>query len=1137
MKGIFRFLFLVSILVGVFAFNTTKAEEYYTAGDFAPTYLGNVNSDNSGLWIPQGQSYISIFGSFKVSSWGNDGGQGGFTNICFYSREELPQFEAVLYNTDTNQLVGSYGISYGPHYREFPSQSGTNDCNYEDHLGTVGQPFEFKWNGPLGGPSGDFHIPTGSLAPGNYTVYLRGTQRTDECVGLNCQDSAVTFGYSYNVLGTSGSFRVEAGASPNPATITVHSNLNTSWDITGQEHRAGSGGSATYSVDAGQYNLWAADQNCYSTPSVSSTIDNASSGGATRTVGEDQTLHYEITYSTDGSCDPGEEDPTNTPTPTATATPAPGSPIVDIKFNGSDGPVTIAYNASGTLSWTVQDADSCTASNGWSGAKSHTGGSEGTGALTTSHTFTLTCTSPYGNTPDSYDSVTVNVQGLPPSCIEDADPQFAQALPAVLTPGQSYNFTTTVHNIGNTWWYHGSYFHFAQRTGMNLNPGYQNFTPSVHSGQTGDAGFILVAPSNPGNYTLTLQMVHRAGADYQLDDSTTCGSTPNQDVYFGQPLSVNFTVANPPTVNITADASDGPLSVDYGSYHNLTWTSTDATSCSLYGNNAFTGWTGTSQSNIPFGPATLSQYTFRVDCSGVGGTASDQVVMNTRPEPPGNPTVSCNLAGTSATISWTGGALSSSYHLRVNNTTNDTCEQGWYCADPPDRLLNFYTPTSYTTSVTPDTYYTWWVHGVNDAGYTDPTGGAFTCAAPLYNNSQFISQTVNGVSNPSTISVIPGQQFSAALVFKNTGTSTWTSASNFKLGSQNPQDNSTWNSGRVVLPNSVSPGQTVSIPFTATAPTTLGTYNFQWKILREGVEWFGEPSANVQIVAAPPTVTLQVDQTSLPWNNTGAVGTWSSTYATACVGSGSWSGPIATSGSGSTGHLEPGQYTYTLTCSNPGGSASASVVISVSPPTPSSGGAPTAVQPDYCSSGPAVTINWGYSDPSGSPQMAYQVQVTDTGNFNNPIFDSGKVTSSAGSYALGQGILTWNTTYKARVMVWNTYNSASAWSSPTSSWKTPQYAYPQANFTWSPSRPGKNTPIQFTDQTVFGGGNSNNRHWNWVFGDGATSSAHNPTHAYASESTFPVTMTATDAANQSCSIQKNITIQKPVPSIKEVAPK
>ncbi len=84
----------------------------------------------------------------------------------------------------------------------------------------------------------------------------------------------------------------------------------------------------------------------------------------------------------------------------------PGSaPLVDIKANGEDGPISINYNSSANLSWTSTNTDSCTASGDWSGSKD-TSGSEPTGNLSSNKTYTLSCT---GLTGTASDSVEVNV--------------------------------------------------------------------------------------------------------------------------------------------------------------------------------------------------------------------------------------------------------------------------------------------------------------------------------------------------------------------------------------------------------------------------------------------------------------------------------------------------------------------------------------------------------------------------------------------------------------------------------------------------------------------------------------------------------------------------------------------------------
>ena len=82
---------------------------------------------------------------------------------------------------------------------------------------------------------------------------------------------------------------------------------------------------------------------------------------------------------------------------------------MDIKANGYDGPITISYNDSAELTWTSENADFCTASGAWSGSKP-TSGSESTGNLIYSKTYTITCSGPGGS--DS-DSVAINIGSQP----------------------------------------------------------------------------------------------------------------------------------------------------------------------------------------------------------------------------------------------------------------------------------------------------------------------------------------------------------------------------------------------------------------------------------------------------------------------------------------------------------------------------------------------------------------------------------------------------------------------------------------------------------------------------------------------------------------------------------------------------
>jgi len=125
---------------------------------------------------------------------------------------------------------------------------------------------------------------------------------------------------------------------------------------------------------------------------------------------------------------------------------------------------------------------------------------------------------------------------------------------------------------------------------------------------------------------------------------------------------------------------------------------------------------------------------------------------------------------------------------------------------------------------------------------------------PGSHGAEFVSQ-----ANVPT-SMTPSQTAQVQVTMKNTGSTTWTQATNFKLGSQNPQDNSNWGFNRMQLGggDSITQGQNKTFDFQITAPATPGTYGFQWQMLQESVKWFGEFSDNIDIV-----VDTQKDLTSV----------------------------------------------------------------------------------------------------------------------------------------------------------------------------------------------------------------------------------------------------------------------------------
>lgn len=109
------------------------------------------------------------------------------------------------------------------------------------------------------------------------------------------------------------------------------------------------------------------------------------------------------------------------------------------------------------------------------------------------------------------------------------------------------------------------------------------------------------------------------------------------------------------------------------------------------------------------------------------------------------------------------------------------------------------------------------------------------------------------VRNP----IPPGAVQMVAVTMKNVGTDTWTAVGGYMLGSQNPIDNVRWGTNRVPVPHDVPPNTQVTFTFGITARDAVGTWNFQWQMLREGIGWFGQMTDNVEVHIAPTQQPLR----------------------------------------------------------------------------------------------------------------------------------------------------------------------------------------------------------------------------------------------------------------------------------------
>ncbi len=141
------------------------------------------------------------------------------------------------------------------------------------------------------------------------------------------------------------------------------------------------------------------------------------------------------------------------------------------------------------------------------------------------------------------------------------------------------------------------------------------------------------------------------------------------------------------------------------------------------------------------------------------------------------------------------------------------------------------------------------------------------------NAAAFISQDV-----PTLLA--PGATALATVTLRNIGTNTWTEATKHRLCSINPIDNGIWNLRRAYLGAPVPPAALYTFTFAIRAPSTPGTYNFQWMMVQETIERFEARTPNVVItvsanVPVAPLFTVQ------PASKTAGIGQTTTLTATA----------------------------------------------------------------------------------------------------------------------------------------------------------------------------------------------------------------------------------------------------------------
>lgn len=389
-------------------------------------------------------------------------------------------------------------------------------------------------------------------------------------------------------------------------------------------------------------------------------------------------------------------------------TPTP-APKVDLKVNGQDtsvgSPLTVPRKDSSSinLTWTVANADTCTATKSasapgaWSGAKDKTSGSNTLGSINVSgaHNYTLSCTGPGGNSSDTvYISVPVcNTLPFVSGNVSPSSVSASGAYNAVCDYGVVNNQIAPVVGSGSC--------------------SFTNFTGTV-------ANFSCTAGTTVGTYTNNCKLSGPIAPDYycaSTDSINNLSVVPGPTGGPGNKIDAKIATCPVSGVVLTWTAASGANTYNvYRSTHGgssallagnignvLTYTDISGTAGTLYdywveGKDSVSGLVSTSQT-----PA---------------NTNTSGIAKNTCGSGPGPLTVTVNngVCGL-ITVSWSSVA-GATYNVYRNTTGNFPVLA--------DRIKQGATGNSYSDVSAPGLYY-YWVTSVvagSESAFRAPTVGS-----------------------------------------------------------------------------------------------------------------------------------------------------------------------------------------------------------------------------------------------------------------------------------------------------------------------------------------------------------------------------------------------------------------------------
>lgn len=500
-------------------------------------------------------------------------------------------------------------------------------------------------------------------------------------------------------------------------------------------------------------------------------------------------------------------------------------PNVDVNLTAS--PSTAALNAPVTLTWTTRDVrttafDKCKLTAGSAAAEdvADSGSKSVTSATAGKVTYRLAC--PYAAeggraVQDDTVEVTYGSAAAPNVTLVGSPTTVKQGETSTLT----WNATDATSCTASGAW-----------SGSRATNGNATVTPAVGS----------------NTYTLTC-----TGTGGSKAASTT----------------VTATAATAPTVSLDA----APTSIKLGQSTTLTWSSTDATSCSASGN-----WSGSraTSGSASVSPTTAGSKGYTLTCTGAGGSKSATTSVYVS-DTPAAPVVTISTSPSSVSVN-----QASTLTWSTTGANACTASGSWAGSRATSGSLPLNTGSAGTQ-----------VYSLSCSG----EGGTTNASATLQVTAPPGSPTVSLTATPGTV---------------NGGQSSTLSWSSTNATDCNAFGN--WGGARGTS------GTEVVTP----AADGVSTY----RLSCSGPGGSSTSVVNVTRVAAvPPTMAFRVlGGTSLRVGSSVLLD-WQTTGYDSCEASGAWSGTVGPTGQQNVNVSEVGTKSYGLTCSGPSGTDTRSVSI------------------------------------------------------------------------------------------------------------------------------------------------------------------------------------------------------------------